>query len=612
MNKEFIEEVIKELSYRVSNGLPDLKNNDHLIILREIFEEKGMSYELIEKTMNNLRIPVKKNPNKIDQVGIYTDFDGVHSDQAEPQPYINPIQPQDHADQDKLPMDDRDEEERDTPYTEEIMLELDYLDVDTEDEDEINEDDIVKKKETGNIYTVKSHDPKRGQVLVKKDASPEDIAKAEKGEPVEKEEEPKGTPVEPVIKGKAYEKEKAKLDKIRDKTKDADPETKKRIDILSNSWDGFINAKTYEERVENLNRLADYIIIEGHAGGKKIYLTPQAGPEYGVHYKAMTGDSGTVVTRLMNEMIKKEGISVPIRGSSADRALADMSGKYNESGVVLDLIPEDSQNYKEAKELHDHNTEEYKKLGGNLKASNETNKELADKIRGSLPEGATITDARNTGGIGAKKLMDLYGIDEKVDPTDLVVMYKDKDGKDKMMKISAKIYTDPSNITMKNSGTGNAGSHYIGGEAGKKLDEDWAKVWKENKWDVDTMDAQEIMKRKAKLKTWYTKKMGESLEQLAKTPEGQDQLENIWKEVHGCGNDVHTSVINKKTAQVDLYPPEHYCEPQQPLKVNVDGTKLIIEIDGQKNQYIQIDLKTETKSTPKLLFRHRVRKNKEK
>ena len=40
----------------------------------------------------------------------------------------------------------------------------------------LHEDDIVKNKETGNVYTVKNHNPET-QSLVKKDASPEDIKK---------------------------------------------------------------------------------------------------------------------------------------------------------------------------------------------------------------------------------------------------------------------------------------------------------------------------------------------------------------------------------------------------------------------------------------------------
>jgi len=45
----------------------------------------------------------------------------------------------------------------------------------------INEDDIVKNKESGNTYVVKNHNPET-QDLVKKDASPEDIKKVEKGD----------------------------------------------------------------------------------------------------------------------------------------------------------------------------------------------------------------------------------------------------------------------------------------------------------------------------------------------------------------------------------------------------------------------------------------------
>ena len=35
--------------------------------------------------------------------------------------------------------------------------------------------------------------------------------------------------------------------------------------------------------------------------------------------------------------------------------------------------------------------------------------------------------------------MNKYGIDEKVDPTDMLVVYDDENGNEKKMKISAKI-----------------------------------------------------------------------------------------------------------------------------------------------------------------------------
>ena len=48
----------------------------------------------------------------------------------------------------------------------------------------IHEDDIVKNKNTGNVYTVKNHNPKT-QSLVKKDASDDEIASAKKGSKTE-------------------------------------------------------------------------------------------------------------------------------------------------------------------------------------------------------------------------------------------------------------------------------------------------------------------------------------------------------------------------------------------------------------------------------------------
>jgi len=50
----------------------------------------------------------------------------------------------------------------------------------------LNEVDIVKNKKSGNVYSVQNHNPDT-QDLVKKDASPEDVKKVEKGEEPEKE-----------------------------------------------------------------------------------------------------------------------------------------------------------------------------------------------------------------------------------------------------------------------------------------------------------------------------------------------------------------------------------------------------------------------------------------
>ena len=57
----------------------------------------------------------------------------------------------------------------------------------------LKEIDIVRKKQPdgsfGSAYTVKKHNPDRGQQLVKKDASPEDLEKVDKGEPIDTDDE---------------------------------------------------------------------------------------------------------------------------------------------------------------------------------------------------------------------------------------------------------------------------------------------------------------------------------------------------------------------------------------------------------------------------------------
>ena len=94
----------------------------------------------------------------------------------------------------------------------------------------LNEDDIVKKKQPdgsyGSPYTVKNHNPDRGQELVKKNASPEDIKNVEKGE------EPKvdKPPTKDERKTKRVKKDKENAD-TREKP-DTSKFTKEEIKIL--------------------------------------------------------------------------------------------------------------------------------------------------------------------------------------------------------------------------------------------------------------------------------------------------------------------------------------------------------------------------------------------
>lgn len=296
MNKEFIADLITELSYRLVDGLPDLKNDNHLIILRQVMEEKGLSYDLIEKTMNNLRVPVKKNPNSTSPTKFSVDFDGVHSDQAESEPYINPIQPQDHADQDELPMDDRDPEERDTPADESVN-ELDYMDVDTEDEDEITERDIVQKKTSGNVYDVDAFDPKLGQRLVKKDASPEEIEKASKSKPSKKEEPKKDVKKKPEKETVFAQKSEISKGLFSDEYENVNG-----VDVrnMVDSDGNVVDVSTPEGRKQGAEILGKRI---KDFGGKIIKATTILASDKAVkQFKSETGETKTLIQKWLGEV----------------------------------------------------------------------------------------------------------------------------------------------------------------------------------------------------------------------------------------------------------------------------------------------------------------------
>ena len=454
------------------------------------------------------------------------------------------------------------------------------------EKDKLSEDTWVKNKKSGSVYQVKNFNADTQDPATKDDI---EKAKREKGDGDTSEKEVKE------FSSASLKSESAKLEKIDDYVKNQDESTQQRADILKQNWNQFINAKTYEERVQAVRELADNNLIEGHAGGKKIYLSANTA----LPYKHLTGSSGTSISAEMNKILSDEGIDVPLRGGAKDRALADMSGKHNEAGVVAYLFPSD-----ENKSAYEQTQKTLSELGGDEARFDEINKKAAAVMKRALPEGSTITGAEQVGGVGKTELAKL-GIDPKIDPTDLIIKYKDADGNDQVMKVSAKTYTNPKNITMKNSGTGNAGETYLG-DIGKDLDAKVADMRKRHTWD-DTMSDQEKATQKKNLKQEYLGEFSKRMEELAKSKDGQKQLIKMWKDVHGCGQDVHTQVINKKTGDVDMHGPDYYCKPTPPFGVKFDGVKLVINMGGKDDSFMQVDLKTEDKGSPKLLFRHRVK-----
>ena len=441
-----------------------------------------------------------------------------------------------------------------------------------------------------------------------------------------------------------YDKVKPSIDNQISKIDDA--KTKETAEDVQRRVDQFVNAETEKEEI--VRYLADNNLIQTNtedpkASAHKIYFDTVL---TGLDRKTL--GNGNATTREMWRILHEKQISIPFRGSAADRALADMSGKHNESGMVLLLCPEGSPSYEENRKIHEGNKEKYSGLGGNEREANQRNIDMANEIKKTVPEGAKISDARNTGGIGGEQLAELYNINDKIDATDLIVFYQppnpdpsvkvpsakelekklgkkfkemtpeDLAERDElvkkryggMRKVSAKTYSDPTNITVKNSGV-RAGSEYLNDP---DMDEKLVSITKnpEYNYQEEGISKEESNERKKAMKRDYMATMEDKMVDMAKTDEGQKQLLDMWRKAHGCGSGVYTSVSNKKTGESVLHDPDFYCNPKMPFTVNKNDTSITISLDDNGEDALQLDLKTEATGPPKLLMRHLVGKGKKK
>ena len=419
---------------------------------------------------------------------------------------------------------------------------------------------------------------------------------------------PGSIPAKP-IDAKAAQADKKKYDSLmsaikNNKIKFIDDDQKERAETFMKLWQAFVSAPTYEEQVKAVKALIDNGLIEG-GSETKIYIADTVG----LPYKGMCGKQGTSVTKLMLQIIKNEGLDLPPRaGSNASKQAAE-SGPTNEAGVAALLDPSD-----ENKAIYEERKRRYGAVGGNVEEIDKLNQGAADAIRSSLPAGAKITRVVQVG--GSLELQKQYGItDQRIDPTDIVIEYE-LNGRTVIKKVSAKIYANPDRITMKNAGLTDAGVSYIGEPEGVDVDELYEQLRSDPDldWTVPGLNEQQIKERKNKFRLAYTQAFSKKMEELAKDPDpnspGQQRLLEMWKRVHGCGQNVETLVVNKTSGKSELKGADHYCEPKLPFKVKYNGTKVVIEMDSGGPQSLEIVLKTETEGSPKLLFNHVVKKQK--
>ena len=539
---------------KVPDGTPNPKNAYHLVLLKEICLSKGIDIDIIDKV-----ILVLEAEEKI--------------------PDETPIKY-------KLKNKDGEMEDKETTYGSAIQRDKEHpayiaakaLQSDGDDEEE--KEPTKQTKIKVNPYDKKEDDKEGG-------------------------EEPQRKPFKPFQSG-TIKKNLEYVEKAKEIAESQEnPDIKKAMGVLNDNWEKFVNAESEEEKLEAVETLIDNGLIERNQFSEKtagkIYISSNAAGIPHKHF--MGGKQGTAVTKDMNRIIQENGLEVNMRNNSADRSLADLSGKHNEAGVVALLDPSE-----ENQKAYNKNREKYRELSNDDSEAHIQNVKAAKLVKDSLPEGSKIKSSIQVGGIGKSGLMNKYGIDNEVDPTDLLVVYEDKDGNEQTMKISAKIYTNPKDITMKNSGTKSAGATYLGEAIGAPIDAKLQKMRDKNNYQKDGLTKSEQDTKKRAFREEYIKEFGAGMKKLAESEEGQEQLVQMWKDVHGCGHNVHTLIVNKKTGESQIKEPEHYCDPKPPFDITYEGGKVVINLETQTNEYVQIDCKTEMGSSPKLLFKHKVKK----
>ncbi len=426
----------------------------------------------------------------------------------------------------------------------------------------------------------------------------------------------------PVFKRKDKQNKNKKLDELVEKHKSSfiSGSDLDRFNSLIKGYRDFANANSEKDRAEAIRYLAENNLISSHSGGKKIYLHSNVlgGMKGNTKLqkdlrKALAPNKGDTFSLEAYRLIEKYGIEIE-PGDNPARLLADLSGKLHEAGIAA-LIHPSPENTEAVEKLRDR----FVKAGGDLDIAEKQNEEAAKELRDYiqlLHEGAEIVSAQQVGGLGPNKLKEL-GIDPLTDPTDVIVTIKDKSGNLITKKFSFKTYDNVNNITMKNSGTDTAGETWLGEEIGKKIDEKLKKMKSQSKYIywADDIDEDEVERRKKDLKTDYLKEFGGAMADLAKTKDGQQQLKDIWLKVHGCGNDVATLITNKKTNKTEIKPPDYYCNPKGNFKVTIDGTKVVVNMEESSEgdepvRMLQLDFKTESSGSTKMLWRHIVVKPK--
>ena len=340
---------------------------------------------------------------------------------------------------------------------------------------------------------------------------------------------------------------------------------RERSENLLNLVNNLQKSKSKNQRKSIVRKMVNNRLIMRSISENKIY----ADPHTGLNYKIF-GDESTF-SKIVNEIAKESGVDIPVREQSLNNALNYHRGKYSEFYLVS-LLSNKETNYKKHKS-------ELSKYGEDVKKIETNVQKISESIKQQFPEIQSI---------------EYVGNQKSHDSTDIIVRHIEN-GKEIEKKLSLKVYSDSSNIDIKNLGSLSFGSTFIKND---KLDEQIKKIYDQNKSSVsDTED--EYEEKKIKMRSEFINTIGDAL-----TKSSQKDLNHLWNSVLGIkkNENVYTVLGNITNNDVKIINNNEFKQKGK-IFVSINKNRITVDLNDESKRKIFIDLNIQRKKAPRLIFK---------
>mgnify|MGYP001591429258 FL=1 len=222
---------------------------------------------------------------------------------------------------------------------------------------------------------------------------------------------------------------------------------------------------------------------------------------------------------------------------------------------------------------------ELSKYGEDVKKIETNVQKISESIKQQFPEIQSI---------------EYVGNQKSHDSTDIIVRHIEN-GKEIEKKLSLKVYSDSSNIDIKNLGSLFFGSTFIKND---KLDEQIKKIYDQNKSSVsDTED--EYEEKKIKMRSEFINTIGDAL-----TKSSQKDLNHLWNSVLGIkkNENVYTVLGNITNNDVKIINNNEFKQKGK-IFVSINKNRITVDLNDESKRKIFIDLNIQRKKAPRLIFK---------